>query len=72
MPENSITLAAGYTLENIARVIGNPILNFIFPFIQQKICSENWGDRYISMIAFGSVIDGPKQEELVKIVGGAY
>ena len=59
MPENSITLSAGYTLENIARVAKNSILEFIFPFIQQKISSEKWGDRYISLIAFGSVIDGP-------------
>jgi importin subunit beta-1 len=59
MPENSLTLSAGYTLENIARVVGNPILDHVFNFIQTKISSEKWGDRYIGMIAFGSIIDGP-------------
>ena len=33
MPENSLTVAAGYTLENITRVVGNLILSQIIPFI---------------------------------------
>jgi importin subunit beta-1 len=59
MPENSLTLAAGYTLENITRVVGNFILSPLINFIQSKIISEKWGDRYIALIAFGSIIDGP-------------
>jgi importin subunit beta-1 len=59
MPENSLTLAAGYTLENITRVVGNMILAPLITFIQDKIVSSNWGDRYIALIAFGSIIDGP-------------
>ena len=59
MPENNLSLSAGYTLESIARTIGNSVLETIFNFIQPKISSTNWGDRYIGMIAFGSIIDGP-------------
>jgi len=34
MPENSLTVAAGYTLENITRVVGNYILQPMINFIQ--------------------------------------
>lgn len=59
MPENNCSMSAGYTLENVARAIGVDVLNPIFEFIQPKIASSNWGDRFIAMIAFGSIIDGP-------------
>lgn len=59
MPENNLYLTAAYALENISRVIGNNVLEPIFNFIQPKIASPNWGDRYIGMVAFGSIIDGP-------------
>lgn len=59
MPENNISLSAGYTLESIARTVGNQVLTPIFNFIQPLISSARWGDRYIGMIAFGSIIDGP-------------
>lgn len=59
MPENHCSMSAGYTLENVARTIGNDVLSPIFDYIQPKITSANWGDRYIGMIAFGSIIDGP-------------
>jgi hypothetical protein len=61
MGENSLTLAAGYTLENISRVVRNFILPPLLTFIQPRIGSDKWGDRYISLIAFGSIIDGPEE-----------
>lgn len=62
-------MTAGYTLESVARTIGDEVLNPIFNFIQPKLTSQNWGDRYIAMIAFGSIIDGPSTEALFEIVG---
>lgn len=59
MPENNCSMSAGYTLENVARAIGVDVLNPVFNYIQPKFASPNWGDRYIGMIAFGSIIDGP-------------
>jgi hypothetical protein len=46
-------------LEAISRAIGNDVLTPMFNFIQGKIGSTNWGDRFIGMIAFGSIIEGP-------------
>lgn len=65
MPENSLTVAAGYTLENITKVVGNQIVGTVINFIQERVSSQKWGDRYISLIAFGSIIDGPEQNYLI-------
>jgi hypothetical protein len=62
MPENSCAVSAGSTLESISRAIGNDVLTPMFSFIQGKISSANWGDRFIGMIAFGSIIEGPDPE----------
>lgn len=72
MPENSLSFAAGYTLEGISRVVGDAVLGPIFEYIHPKMASANWGDRYIGMIAFGSIIDGPQSSEIAQIIGGAY
>jgi importin subunit beta-1 len=72
MPENNLSLSAGYTLESIARSVGNNVLEPIFNFIQPKIASHQWGDRYIGMIAFGSIIDGPNPQDIMNIINTAY
>jgi importin subunit beta-1 len=69
IPEGHCSMTAGYTLESVAKTIGDEVLNPIFNFIQPKLTSLNWGDRYIAMIAFGSIIDGPSTEALFEIVG---
>lgn len=72
MPENNISLSCGYTLESLSRAVGNNVLEPIFNFIQPKITSPKWGDRYIGMIAFGSIIDGPNPIDIANIIAGAY
>jgi importin subunit beta-1 len=72
MPENSLTLAAGYTLENISRVVRNFIIPPLLNFIQPRIGSDKWGDRYISLIAFGSIIDGPEEQQFNAAIGEFY
>lgn len=59
MAENSITISAGYALETIARTIGNKVTDNIFEFIQPKLLSQDWGQRYVGMLTFASIIDGP-------------
>ena len=72
IPENSLTLAAGYTLENISRVVRNFIVPPLLTFIQPRIGSDKWGDRYISLIAFGSIIDGPEEQQFIQTIGEFY
>jgi importin subunit beta-1 len=72
MPENSCPVAAGYTLENIAKAIGDDCLEYILTFIQPKIGSQRWGERYIGMIAFGSIIDGPGPEKIYNSVSSSF
>lgn len=72
MAENSITISAGYALETISRTIGNKILDYIFEFIQPKLGSEDWGQRYVGMLTFASIIDGPDANSMMNIISGAY
>lgn len=44
----------------------------MIPFIQQRVVSDRWGDRYISLIAFGSIIDGPDAQQIISNVGEFY
>ena len=41
-------------------------------FIHPKLQSPNWGDRYIGMIAFGSIIDGPDPNQISSIINDAF
>ena len=72
MPENNISISAGLTLESISRVAGNLVLQPVLDFIHPKLSSANWGDRYIGMIAFGSIIDGPDPNQICSIIAEAY
>lgn len=72
MPELNIAMTAGYTLENVSRAIKNEVINPIFDFITPKMNSGNWGERYISMIAFASIVEGPQPETLIPIIQDAF
>ena len=70
--ENHISLSAGYALENLAKLIGDAVLNPIFDYISPKLGSADWGDRYLGMIAFGSIIDGPNPTQIITIIHTCY
>ena len=59
-------------MENVARTIKDDVLGPVFAFITPKLESANWGDRYIGMIAFAAVIEGPSQESIISIIGSAF
>jgi len=72
LPELNIAMTAGYTLENVSRVIKNEVINPIFGFVIPKMTSSVWGDRYISMIAFASIVEGPNPETIIPIIHDAF
>jgi hypothetical protein len=44
----------------------------IFNFIQNKLFSTNWVEKYISALAFGAIIEGPSPQMIEQIIGQAY
>lgn len=68
-PEMNSTVSSGLTLESVSRLLGNEIVVPILEFIQPKLGSENWIDRYVGMIAFGSILDGPDSQYILNCVG---
>ena len=72
MPELNIAMSAGYTLEIVSRAIKNEVIQKIFEFITPRMNSTNWGERYISMIAFASIVEGPSPDTLIPIIHDAF
>jgi importin subunit beta-1 len=67
----SISMASACCLEHMARVLRDAIIEPVLQFIQPKIGSNVVWDRYIGMIAFGAIIEGPNQENFGMIVKDA-
>jgi importin subunit beta-1 len=57
--EWTLSLAAGCFLQHMALVMKDAIIGPVLDFVQPKISSNNPVDKYIGMMAFGAIIDGP-------------
>lgn len=56
----------------MSRVIKDAVLQPIFEFIHPILGSPKWTDRYIAMIALGSIMEGPNPESTANIIAEAY
>lgn len=59
--EWNVAMASGTCLSLVAAVVGDEIVPNIMPFIQGGINSENWKLREAATLAFGAILEGPKQ-----------
>jgi hypothetical protein len=41
----------------------------MYAYINTKLGNENWGDRYVAMIAMGAIIDGPSYQDIINMIG---
>jgi importin subunit beta-1 len=57
--EWTLSLAAGCFLQHMALVMKDAVINPVLEFVQPKMSSNNPVDKYIGMMAFGAIIDGP-------------
>jgi importin subunit beta-1 len=63
--------AAGVCIMLLAQCTQDEIVPLILPFIQQHFENPDWHFREAAIMAFGSILDGPSQEILNQLVGGA-
>ena len=70
--DTQCTVHAAWTLENIAKVAGNEIINPIFQYIQTNIQSDHWFNRFTSMIVFSAILDGPNPQKLADAISPMY
>jgi len=62
----NVSSAAGNCLSLIAGTIQNDVIQYIMPFVQSNISSEDWHLREAAVFAFGSMLDGPKENSPIK------
>lgn len=57
----NVAMAAGTCLSLVAATVGDEIVAHVMPFITSSINSENWKFREAATLAFGAILEGPKQ-----------
>ncbi|GAB5365523.1 hypothetical protein AAMO2058_001065600 [Amorphochlora amoebiformis] len=56
---------AGATcLELMARVVGDPMIDYMMPTVENHIQQSSWRSREAAAMALGSILDGPSKEKL--------
>jgi len=56
----NVAMAAGTCLALVAMTVGDEVVAFVMPFVQQYINNENWKFREAATLAFGAILEGPK------------
>lgn len=59
----NVSMSAGACLQLFAQNCGNHILEPVLQFVEQNITSDNWRNREASVMAFGSIMDGPDRTQ---------
>lgn len=67
----NVAMAAGACLQLFAQDTGNYVVAPTLAFVEQNIGNPDWRNREASVMAFGSILDGPDREQLKILIGQA-
>eukprot|EP00467_Chlorarachnion_reptans_P001009 CAMPEP_0114495092 /NCGR_PEP_ID=MMETSP0109-20121206/5014_1 /TAXON_ID=29199 /ORGANISM="Chlorarachnion reptans, Strain CCCM449" /LENGTH=972 /DNA_ID=CAMNT_0001672199 /DNA_START=429 /DNA_END=3347 /DNA_ORIENTATION=+ len=56
--------ASAASLELMSRLVGDSMLEYLLPRIQQFLTSNNWREQEAGLMALGSILDGPSNQAL--------
>lgn len=65
----NVAMAAGTCLSLVAATVGDEVVPQVMPFVQNYINHENWKFREAATLAFGAILEGPK--ELTQLIAQA-
>lgn len=57
--EWTVNMAAGVCLAAVAQVVKDDVVQFVMPFVEANITSQEWKHREAAVLAFGSILEGP-------------
>lgn len=69
--EWTVSLASACAIEHMARVMKDAIVEPVLNFVKEKLDTGNHVDRFVGMIAFGAIIEGPEVENFGNIINQA-
>ncbi|KAK6457875.1 karyopherin-beta [Scheffersomyces xylosifermentans] len=64
----SVAMAAGACLQLFAQNIGNYVVEPTLSFVAANIAGPDWRAKEASVMAFGSILDGPDHEQLKTVI----
>ncbi|CAN6483668.1 unnamed protein product [Victoria cruziana] len=64
----NISMAGGTCLGLISRTVGDEIVPFVVPFVEDNITKPEWRRREAATYAFGSILEGPSPDKLSSFV----
>lgn len=67
----NISKGGATCLDIIAQTIQDKIVELILPFITSNVASADWHFKEASIMAFGSIMDGPSPDILIPIITSA-
>lgn len=56
----NVAMAAGTCLNLMASTVDDEIVQYVMPFVEGNIKNENWKFREAATLAFGAILEGPK------------
>ncbi|CAM8920198.1 unnamed protein product [Rhodiola kirilowii] len=65
----NISMAGGTCLGLVARTVGDAVVPYVMPFVEENISKTDWRAREAATFAFGSILEGPSIEKLSQLVG---
>ncbi|KAL0207377.1 hypothetical protein P9112_012005 [Eukaryota sp. TZLM1-RC] len=66
--EWTVALSAATCLEHLSNCVTDDIVEHVIPFLSQNINSQEWQYRDASVMAFGSIMDGPSGSKLEPVI----
>eukprot|EP01126_Amoeba_proteus_P057084 TRINITY_DN7242_c0_g1_i6.p1 TRINITY_DN7242_c0_g1~~TRINITY_DN7242_c0_g1_i6.p1 ORF type:complete len:805 (-),score=179.08 TRINITY_DN7242_c0_g1_i6:164-2578(-) len=57
--EWTIPMAAGVCLSLVAQTVKDEVVQYVVPFVEANITSQDWKCREAAVLAFGSILEGP-------------
>ncbi|KAJ3087378.1 karyopherin beta, partial [Physocladia obscura] len=64
----NISMSAATCLGLLATIFEDDIVGLVLPWVQQHLQSPDWKFREAAVMAFGSILDGPKESTLSPLV----